>query len=114
MPDGSEITAKEAIQAKTLVTYSNIMNVTRSQRTSSSSAPAKKSLRTKTVSSADGSVAAPKGKSKKTVLAQPSSEQVALRAYFIGERRRTLGIPGDETSDWVAAEKELLKELKSK
>jgi hypothetical protein len=114
VPDGSEITAKEAIQAKTLVTYSNIMNVTRSQRTSSSSTPDKKSLRTKTVSNADGSVAAPKGKSKKTVLAHPSSEQVALRAYFIGERRRTLGIPGDETSDWVAAEKELLKELKSK
>jgi hypothetical protein len=42
------------------------------------------------------------------------SEQVALRAYFIGERRRTLGIPGDETSDWVAAEQELLEELKSK
>jgi hypothetical protein len=88
------------------------MNVTRSQRTSSSSAPAKKSLRTKTVSGADGSVG--KGKSKKTVLAQPSSEQVALRAYFIGERRRTLGIQGDETSDWVAAEQELLEELKSK
>ena len=90
------------------------MNVTRSQRTSSSSAPAKKSLRAKPVSGADGSVAAAKGKSKKTVLAQPSNEQVALRAYFIGERRRTLGIPGDETSDWVAAEKELLEELKSK
>jgi len=90
------------------------MNVTRSQRTSSSSAPAKKSLRTKTVSSPEGGVAAAKGKSKKTVLTQPSSEQVALRAYFIGERRRTLGIQGDETSDWVAAEQELLEELKSK
>jgi hypothetical protein len=37
-----------------------------------------------------------------------------LRAYFIGERRRSLGIPGDETSDWVAAERELLAELKTK
>jgi len=48
------------------------------------------------------------------VTAQPSSEQVALRAYFIGERRRTLGIHGDETSDWVAAERELLQEIKAK
>ena len=41
----------------------------------------------------------------------PSSEQVALRAYFIGERRRNLGIPGDETSDWVEAEREISEEL---
>jgi 8-oxo-dGTP pyrophosphatase MutT (NUDIX family) len=37
-----------------------------------------------------------------------------LRAYFIAERRRTLGIHGDETSDWAAAERELLEELKAK
>jgi hypothetical protein len=90
------------------------MNVARSQRTSPSSAPAKKSLSTKTVSSADGSASPAKGKSKKTLRAQPSSEEVALRAYFIGERRRALGIQGDETSDWVAAEQELLKELRTK
>jgi hypothetical protein len=34
-------------------------------------------------------------------------EQVQLRAYFIGERRKSLGISGDETSDWVQAELEL-------
>jgi hypothetical protein len=38
---------------------------------------------------------------------EPSYEQVQLRAYFIGERRKSLGIPGDETSDWVQAELEL-------
>jgi hypothetical protein len=43
-----------------------------------------------------------------------SAEQVALRAYFIGERRRSLGIHGDETSDWIAAETQLLAELKAK
>ena len=47
-------------------------------------------------------------------MAQPTVEQVALRAYFIGERRRNLGMPGDETSDWVAAEREILEELKAK
>ena len=37
-------------------------------------------------------------------------EQVQLRAYFIGERRKSLGISGDETSDWVQAELELKAE----
>jgi hypothetical protein len=45
---------------------------------------------------------------------QPSYEQVQLRAYFIGERRKSLGIPGDETSDWVQAEIELKTELTTK
>jgi hypothetical protein len=45
---------------------------------------------------------------------EPSYEQVQLRAYFIGERRKSLGISGDETSDWVQAELELKAELKSK
>jgi hypothetical protein len=45
---------------------------------------------------------------------EPSYEQVQLRAYFIGERRKSLGIPGDETSDWVQAELELKAELATK
>ena len=45
---------------------------------------------------------------------EPSYEQVQLRAYFIGERRKSLGIPGDETSDWVQAELELQAELSPK
>jgi hypothetical protein len=89
------------------------MNVTRSQRTSSSSAPAKKPGDAKTTSSAAANSAS-RSKSQKKKMAQPSAEQVALRAYFIAERRRTLGVTGDETSDWVAAERELLEELKAK
>jgi hypothetical protein len=42
---------------------------------------------------------------------EPSYEQIQLRAYFIGERRKSLGIQGDETSDWVQAERELKEEL---
>jgi hypothetical protein len=42
---------------------------------------------------------------------EPSYEQVQLRAYFIGERRKGLGVPGNETSDWVQAELELKAEL---
>jgi hypothetical protein len=40
----------------------------------------------------------------------PGIEEIQLRAYFIGERRMTLGIPGDATSDWVQAERELEQE----
>jgi|SRR6478736_2874066 hypothetical protein len=43
---------------------------------------------------------------------EPSIEQIQLRAYFIGERRKSLGILGDETSDWVQAERELKEEPK--
>jgi hypothetical protein len=90
------------------------MNAARSQRISSSTVPAKKSVSGKSGSNSTGNVAPGKSKPSKKVMARPSSEQVALRAYFIGERRRTLGIIGDETSDWVAAERELLEELKAK
>jgi hypothetical protein len=50
-------------------------------------------------------------KNQKNEIIADSREQVALRAYFIAERRRSLGIAGDETSDWVQAEQELIKEL---
>ncbi|HZC34292.1 MAG TPA: DUF2934 domain-containing protein [Chthoniobacterales bacterium] len=41
----------------------------------------------------------------------PTFEQVQLRAYFISEQRRSFGLPGNEHSDWVRAEKELREEL---
>jgi hypothetical protein len=41
----------------------------------------------------------------------PTFEQVQLRAYFISERRRKLGLPGDESHDWLTAERELKQEL---
>jgi len=90
------------------------MNDPRSQRAASTAASGKKSVSAKTVSKTAGGIATAKSKSQKKAIPQPTSEQVALRAYFIGERRRTLGIHGDETSDWVAAERELLEELRAK
>ncbi|HSZ78690.1 MAG TPA: hypothetical protein VK775_14910 [Chthoniobacterales bacterium] len=53
----------------------------------------------------------PPARSSKTK--EPSYDQVQLRAYFIGERRKSLGIPGSETSDWVQAELELKAELEA-
>jgi hypothetical protein len=51
---------------------------------------------------------------QRKAMAPPSKEQVALRAYFIAEHRRSLELSGDETSDWVQAERELLEELRAK
>jgi len=85
------------------------MSLTPSQSAASPTVPARKSVQRKA-----GANPSTKSKSRKKVVAQPSAEQVALRAYFIGERRRNLGMPGDETSDWVAAEREILEELKAK
>lgn len=39
-----------------------------------------------------------------------SHDDIALRAYYIAERRRNLGLPGDSHSDWVEAERQLLSE----
>ena len=47
----------------------------------------------------------------KLIVHLPTYEQVQLRAYFISERRRKLGLPGDESHDWLTAEQELRAEL---
>ena len=43
-----------------------------------------------------------------------SQDDVALRAYFIAEKRRKLGLPGDEHSDWVEAERQITAEFRPK
>jgi hypothetical protein len=42
--------------------------------------------------------------------AEPSEEQVRLRAYFISERRRRFALAGDAESDWLEAKRQLLSE----
>ena len=41
---------------------------------------------------------------------EPSDEEVRLRAYFVSERRREFGLPGDASSDWLEAKRQLLSE----
>lgn len=41
------------------------------------------------------------------VIGSVTTEEVALRAYYIAERRRHLGLPGDPESDWLEAERQL-------
>ncbi len=46
----------------------------------------------------------------KPQTAEPSDEEVRLRAYFISERRREFGLPGDASSDWLEAKRQLFSE----
>jgi hypothetical protein len=40
----------------------------------------------------------------------PTNEEIQLRAYFISERRHRLGLPGDTSSDWLEARRQLVAE----
>ena len=42
--------------------------------------------------------------------AEPSADQIQLRAYFISEHRQRLGVAGDHHSDWLEARLQLLLE----
>ena len=88
------------------------MNQTPSEPVATTSVPAKKSSQRKTGSPSTSKTEVSESKAREKMDAQLSNEQVALRAYFIGERRRKLGFPGDETSDWVEAKREISEELK--
>ena len=48
----------------------------------------------------------------KTAKKKPaySHDDVALRAYFIAERRQAAGLPGDAHQDWIEAERQLASE----
>jgi len=41
-----------------------------------------------------------------------STDDIALRAYFISEKRRSQGLHGSEHEDWVEAERQLVAEKK--
>lgn len=40
----------------------------------------------------------------------PTTEEIALRAYFLSEKRQTEGLPGSSEGDWLEAERQLLAE----
>jgi hypothetical protein len=44
-------------------------------------------------------------------IAGPTDEEIRIRAYFISERRRRFGLPGDANSDWIEAKRQLLPEI---
>lgn len=42
--------------------------------------------------------------------AEPTDEEIRIRAYFIAERRHRLSLPGDSNHDWIEARRQLLEE----
>jgi len=41
------------------------------------------------------------------LITSVTNGDIALQAYYIAERRRNLGLPGDPQSDWLEAERQL-------
>lgn len=87
-------------------------------------AGAAKTVKEKTPKSA-GKPANPATAAKKTVPARkkatrksakvvPDAGEIALRAYYIAEKRRAAGQPGNERDDWFEAERQLLAEAAAK
>ncbi len=57
----------------------------------------------------------PAAKATKPKVPKPpayTQDDIALRAYFISEKRRAHGLPGNEDHDWVEAERQLAAESK--
>lgn len=82
-------------------------------------APAvKKAPKAASKSAAKAKAAPAKSAPAKATTPEPapviSQDQIATRAYYIGERRQTMGWPGDPSSDWIEAEAQLLAEAKRK
>lgn len=84
-------------------------------------APAKRAAKTKPAAEkaavpdpapAKPKAAASKAKPAVARVKKPkySQEDVALRAYFIAERRQAAGIHGDPHQDWIEAERQLASE----
>ncbi|HEX8678652.1 MAG TPA: DUF2934 domain-containing protein, partial [Chthoniobacterales bacterium] len=74
--------------------------------TSSSNAAAKKAPAKKTPKKSAG-----KTSTRVKPAAEPSDEDIRIRAYFIAERRTQLSVDGDPANDWIQARQELLAEL---
>lgn len=52
-----------------------------------------------------------KTKTAATAIADPTDDEIRIRAYFVAERRHRLSLGGDADSDWLEAKRQLLSEL---
>jgi len=97
-------------------TASKIMRK-KTNSTKKATAPAGRSAKPAAGKKAPALGAATKPKSRKKsqgTPAPPSTDDIATRAYFIAEKRRADGLPGDEQQDWIEAERQLLAEAAGK
>jgi hypothetical protein len=79
-------------------------------------APATKPAAAKKPAAKKAAPKAPATKAKKATVAKAAFTQddIALRAYFIAEKRHKAGLPGDTHHDWLEAERQLTAESKKK
>ena len=90
---------------------------TKEVKAKKSAAPAaKKSPKTVTKSPAKAKASPVKAAKPAAPAPAPviTQDQIATRAYYIGERRQTMGWPGDPSTDWIEAEAQLIAEAKRK
>jgi hypothetical protein len=79
-------------------------------------APATKAVAAKKPAAKKAATKSAVTKAKKTILSKVTLTQddIALRAYFIAEKRQKAGLPGSPHLDWVEAERQLLAEGKKR
>ena len=85
--------------------------------TKKATAPPARPAKPATPKKAPARPAAAKPKPKRApqpAAVSPSTDAIATRAYFIAEKRRADGLPGDEQQDWIEAERQLLAEAAGK
>jgi hypothetical protein len=83
-----------------------------------SAKPTKATARPKSASKPAGKTPAPRKpraatgvrKTRKIGRVAISDDDIRLRAYFISEKRRQNGLPGDSAHDWLEAHRQLLEE----
>src|SRR3954449_10663705 len=78
------------------------------KRAAAASGKPKKSPATKAAPARRSQVASTKP------AAEPTDEQIRLRAYFLAERRHKLSLPGDSNHDWIEARRQLIEEAQAK
>lgn len=82
------------------------------QETKDSAKPAKASVTTSGAAPVKRTVAKARPKENDPVIAPEfTPEVIAVRAYFLAERRRAQGLAPDPTHDWLQAENELMAEI---
>lgn len=77
--------------------------------------PSKKTPTTKSKSDNNSAKNQPAAKQQKdSFVGTIGKEKIAVRAYFISERRHQLGWEGNDVTDWMEAEQQLLAEAAEK
>lgn len=75
-------------------------------------APPKKKAPLKKKSAPPSKPTVPAKASRAAAVAEPSDEEIRIRAYFIAERRLQLSLQGDSAHDWIEAKRQLVQEAK--